>query len=47
MRIDLKKRYVAPQMSVKDILFESCILSDNTLIGNGGEDADDELEPGF
>ena len=47
MKIDLRKTYVTPQTRVKDILFENCILSDSTLIGSGGEDADDELEPGF
>ena len=43
---ELRYNYVAPQTRVKDILFENCILSD-TLYGSGGEDADDELEPGF
>lgn len=42
----MRKSYVMPQTRVKDILFENCILSD-TLYGSGGEDADDELEPGF
>ena len=43
-----RQSYEAPRIRVKDILFEHNILSwDNTLNGSGGEDADDELEPGF
>ena len=45
---DLRRSYETPQASVRIILFENCILSgDDRLDGSAGEDADDELYPGF
>lgn len=44
---DLRKPYETPHARVKDILYENCILSEGTLEGSAGEDADDELYPGF
>lgn len=42
-----RKRYETPRTRVKDIQYENCILSEKTLDGSAGEDAGDELYPGF
>ena len=43
-----KKRYREPQLWVRSFRYEYSILSvDVTITGSGGENAEDEPEPGF